>query len=203
MTERTNPAADLAGAGDPLDPHAESEAASMRSEVADAVDDVTTMKEELAKAQEEATSHRDKYLRALADMENYKKRIERTYADLARTNKKSLLVKLLGVKDNLERALHYGESSGGTGEGIMEGVRLTQYQLDQLLTQEGVKPVQALGKPFDPKQEEAIQRVNDPDIPDHEVVQVVRTGYLFPETGEVLRPAQVIVNVHSEEEELG
>jgi molecular chaperone GrpE len=76
----------------------------------------------------------------------------------------------------------------------MEGVRLTSYQLDQLLEQEGVKPIESEGKPFDPRLEEAVQTVDDPNVPDHTVVQVARKGYT--QGDEVLRPAQVIVSVH-------
>lgn len=157
---------------------------------------VQSLQAELAAAQQEAAENQDRYLRARADMENYKKRIERTYADRAKWSQKDLLKKLLGVKDNLERALSYGEAGNTSGEGILEGVRLTMYQLDQLLSQEGVRPIEAHGQPFDPRLEEAVQSVDDPNVPDHTVVQVVRTGYTYQDDDEVLRPAQVIVSVH-------
>jgi molecular chaperone GrpE len=76
----------------------------------------------------------------------------------------------------------------------MEGVRLTQYQLNQMLQKEGVDPIEAEGQPFDPRLAEAIQSVNDQSVDDHTVVKVVRTGYTYGD--EVLRPAQVIVSVH-------
>src|SRR5579884_396531 len=154
---------------------------------------VAELQRQLTEAEQRAEASENKYLRARADMDNYKKRIERTYADLAKSSKKDLLVRLLSVKDNLERALRYSEGNGGQSEVILEGVRLTEYQLNQLLQQEGVKPIDAEGKAFDPSDEEAIQTVHDPNLPDHTVVQVVRQGYLYD--GEVLRPAQVIVNV--------
>src|SRR5712692_8309876 len=88
---------------------------------------------ELEEARKEASDNYDRYLRVHAEMENYKKRIGRTYADLARSTKKDLLLKLLGVKDNLERALAYGESADlEQKESVMQGVRLTEYQLDQV-----------------------------------------------------------------------
>jgi molecular chaperone GrpE len=153
-----------------------------------------TVEEQLASAEQRASEYEDRYLRTRADMENYKKRIERTYADLAKSGKKDLLGRLLGVKDNLERALRYGESAPeGQDGGILEGVRLTQYQLDQLLEQQGVKKIEAQGQIFDPALEEAVQTVTDPSLPDHAVVQVAREGYMYGD--EVLRPAQVIVNV--------
>jgi molecular chaperone GrpE len=176
------------------DPAVSQDGAATEAELGD---EVQVLKNELSGAQREATENQEKYLRARADMENYKKRVERTYADLAKSSKKDLLVKLLSVKDNLERALNYGETANGAGgEGIIEGVRLTQYQLDQLLSQEGVKPIEAEGHPFDPRLEEAIQTINDESVPDHTVVQVLRTGYTYGD--EVLRPAQVIVSVNPE-----
>jgi molecular chaperone GrpE len=159
--------------------------------------DVETLQAQLDAARQEAADNQDRYLRARADMENYKKRIERTYADLAKSGKKELLTKLLGVKDNLERALQYSGTSNENGEGIIEGVRLTQYQLDQLLAQEGVKEIDAEGQPFDPRLEEAIHRVNDAGVEDGTVVEVFRKGYTLND--EVLRPAQVIVSVHEDQ----
>ncbi len=198
MTENVDEQVVAAAQETALD-ESDGEAAELGPEPTQQEDELHALREQLAGAQREAAESHDKYLRARADMENYKKRIERTYADLAKTAKKDLLRKLLGVKDNLERALHYGETAEGTaGEGIIEGVRLTQYQLDQLLTQEGVQPIEAEGQPFDPQRQEALQRVEDPNVPDHTVVKVVRKGYTYQD--EVLRPAQVIVSVHGSEE---
>jgi molecular chaperone GrpE len=163
-----------------------------------ATDDVEALRQQLTEAQQEASQNYDKFLRARADMENYRKRMERTSAERADTVRKDILRKLLAVKDNLQRALHYGESHGDNTEGIIEGVKLTEYQLNQILSQEGVQQIDALGKPFDPTDEEAVQTVHDPGAPDHQVVQVVREGYTYKD--EVLRPAQVIVNVHRDAE---
>jgi molecular chaperone GrpE len=160
--------------------------------------DVETLLQQLAEAQQEASQNYDKFLRARADMENYRKRMERTASERAVNARKDILSKLLAVKDNLQRALHYGESHGDNTEGIIEGVKLTEYQLNQILSQEGVERIEAEGKPFDPSGEEAVQTVHDPTTPDHQVVQVVREGYTYKD--EVLRPAQVIVNVHPDAE---
>jgi molecular chaperone GrpE len=157
-------------------------------------DAVEELRRQLEQSRQDAAEQQEKFLRVRADMENFKKRMERTYADRAHSAKKDLLQKLLGVKDNLERALHYGGSTDAGGESLMEGVRLTQYQLDQMLQKEGVELIAAEGQPFDPRLEEAIQSVNDSTVDDGTVVQVVRSGYTFGD--EVLRPAQVIVSVH-------
>lgn len=179
-------------------PRAQAEGtATSNTESTDGTDDVQTLRAERDAAREEAAANYDRFLRDRADMENYKRRLERTYADLARASKKVLLQKLLSVKDNLERALQYAESSGARN-GIAEGVRLTEAQLDQLLSHEGVRPIDAKGKPFDPRLEEAVQTVHDPHLPDQQVVEVVRNGYTYgDDEREVLRPAQVVVNVRN------
>jgi molecular chaperone GrpE len=197
MTDHVEQNADISGQGPALDARAQHEAAAAADPNAQQVDELESLREDVESARNEASSYQDKYLRSLAEMENFKKRVERTYADLTMSSKKDLLRKLLAVRDNLERALQYGTSSED-GEGIMEGVRLTQYQLDGLLAQEGVKDIDADGKPFDPRLEEAVHSVDDPNVPDHTVVQVVRKGYTYQD--EVLRPAQVVVSVHGSDE---
>lgn len=170
-----------------------------RSEAApQEIDETEQLRERLAEAEKQASEHRDQYLRSRAEMENYKKRLQRNYSDQAQTAKKELLKKLLGVEDNLERALQYGESGQAGGESLLEGVRLTKYQLDQLLEQEGVHRMEAQGKAFDPHTEEAVHRVHEANVPDHQVVQVVRPGYTYGD--QLLRPAQVVVNVHGDNE---
>jgi len=187
------------------DPRAQSEAAAVASpaesetHAGDAnAQTPEALQARLSKAEEDAREAQDRYLRARADMENYKKRLERTYADQTESVRKKLLTKVLQVKDNLERALQYGDQ-GTSGEGLMEGVRLTLYQLDQLLNSEGVRQVEAQGKPFNPQYEEALQSVEDPSVPDQTVVQVVRNGYVL-DNDHVLRPAQVIVSSGGPEE---
>lgn len=176
--------------------HMSNQAQAVPDENGGTATDAQALQAELASAREAAAESENKYLRARADMDNFRKRIERTYAENLKASKKDLLNRLLAVKDNLERAMRYGEAGQTNGEGLMEGIRLTSHQLDQLLSREGVKPIEATGEPFNPHLEEAIQSVNDPDVPDHTVVQEVRKGYTYAD--EVLRPAQVIVSVHGD-----
>jgi molecular chaperone GrpE len=190
MTEHTNQNQNAPGELAEAEPRARQEAESVAEELPI---DVEELQAALVEARRDSVESRDKYLRALAEMDNSRKRLERNYADASRATIKDLLRRILGVKDNLERALQYGEA-GQNGESILEGVRLTQYQLEQLLEQEGVKPIEAEGKIFDPKIEEAVHTVHEPDVPDHTVTQVARRGYTYKD--EVLRPAQVVVNVH-------
>ena len=152
----------------------------------------------LAAAKAEAAAHWDKYLRERAEMENYKKRLERTYADLAKRGRKELLLKLLGVGDNLERAIVYESGSGQEvdSRNLATGLRMTYLQFKELLGGEGVREVKTVGEQFDPAVHEAVAAEVTADRPEGEVVAEVQKGYLYQD--ELLRPARVKVAAKEE-----
>src|SRR5579884_2482270 len=104
----------------------------------------------------EAAESEQKYLRCLAEMDNFKKRLERSHTELARNGKKALFGKMLGVLDNLDRAIQYENTARDDPEALIKGLRLTSWQLNELLSSEGVKPIEALGQVFDPRLHEAV-----------------------------------------------
>lgn len=144
--------------------------------------------DELETLRQEVAEYKDKYLRTAAELENTRKRLERHYAEQAEEEKKRFLRIFLTVADNLERALAHSD------DGFREGVQLTYQELQRLLSQEGVEPMEAVGKPFDPYYHEAVDTVDGDD--DQEIVVEERQkGYLY--RGELLRPARVKVAVPS------
>jgi molecular chaperone GrpE len=147
--------------------------------------------DKLEAVRQEAAEYKDKYLRTAAELENTKKRLERRYAGQAKEEKKRLLRTFLAVADNLERALaHSGD------DGLRDGVKLTHQELQRLLSQEGVEPLEAMGQPFDPYYHEAVDIVAG----DHDQETVVgerQKGYLY--RGELLRPAKVEVAIPTPE----
>ena len=153
--------------------------------------------DELEAIRQEAADYKDKYLRAAAEVENTRKRLERRYADQAEEEKKRLLRAFLAVADNLERALAHSErppsippdSQGGS---LRAGVKLTYQELQRLLIQEGVEPLEIIGKTFDPYYHEAVLTVACDDEVDT-VVEERQKGYLY--RGQLLRPAKVDVAV--------
>jgi molecular chaperone GrpE len=183
---------------DEVEPRLEQDGAA-EEVVPEPLSEVDSLKQLLQAAREEAATNEDRFLRARADMENFRKRIERNASDSIKDVRKGLLLKMLTVRDNLERAIQFGESGSTSGESLMEGVRLTSYQLDQVLESEGVRAIETVGEPFNPHLEEAVHRVTDPSVPDGTVVQEARRGYVYGE--DVLRPAQVVVSVHDDPEQ--
>ncbi len=152
---------------------------------------IRDLQAELEGARGQAAENEQKYLRCLAEMDNYKKRLERSHTELARTNKKALFVKALGVLDNLDRAIQYEDTAREDPESLIKGLRLTYWQLQDLLGSEGIKPIEALGRAFDPRLHEAVDidvtGTSEPGM----VTAELQKGYYYQD--EVLRPAKVRV----------
>jgi len=151
----------------------------------------------LVLAQQEAASLKDKLLRALADMENLRRRTERDVADARAYGISSFARDLLGVADNMRRALdavgpELRETADAGVKALVEGVELTERELLKSLEKSGIRKIEALGEKFDPNIHQAMYEVPDASVPAGSVVQVVQPGYLINER--VLRPAMVGVS---------
>ena len=146
---------------------------------------------ELEAAQSQAAESEQKYLRCLAEMENFKKRLERSHSELARTSRKGLFEKTLNVLDNLERAIQYEDTAREDPESLIKGLRLTFWQLNDLLGAEGVKPIEALGRAFDPRLHEAVDVDVSGRAEPGKITSELQKGYYYQD--DVLRPAKVRV----------
>lgn len=131
-----------------------------------------------------------KYLQA--DLENYKKRIDREVKEIEEFSTVRLTKKLLPVLDELDLAIDSAEA-GGDRNPILEGVRMVSKNMKATLEIEGLKRIEALGKPFDPNLHEALERVQGKNNKEDIVIEEIRAGYIFK--GRVLRPALVKVQV--------
>jgi molecular chaperone GrpE len=142
----------------------------------------------LAKELETARRERDEYLDALrrlkAEFENSRKRQERERARVLETASERLVVELLPVLDNLDRALEAGGD-------IHEGVRAIRDQLVAVLGQEGLLAVASDGQPFDPNVHEAVMGQPSEEHEEGTILQTFQRGYLL--NGKPIRPAKVVV----------
>ncbi len=148
--------------------------------------------EELLARVQDAERERDRNLddlrRVAADFDNYRKRVVREQGQLLERAGERVVVKLLPVLDDLERALdaaeHHEEAK------VLEGVRMTKDALAGLLASEGVEEIAADG-PFDPHVHEALMTQPAEGVEPGHVAQVVQRGYRIGDA--VLRPARVVV----------
>jgi molecular chaperone GrpE len=143
----------------------------------------------LAKAEAEAAEYKDQWLRAAADYKNFKRRAEIERSELIRSASSALLLKLLPVMDDFDRALanipaEIAESAwwGGT--------QLIAQKLRTILESEGVKAIEAVGQEFDPNQHEAVL-YEEAEGQDGKVVAELQKGYKLGDR--VLRPSMVKV----------
>jgi molecular chaperone GrpE len=151
---------------------------------------IAELESQLAAAKAEAVQNWDKFLRERAEMENFRKRQERMAGDRVRREKREILGKLLEVVDNLERALAFQDTMDR--DALQQGMRMLQWQLDELLKAEGVTAAPSVGEPFDPYVHEAVESVASTDHPEGVVIEEVRKGYKLGD--ETLRPARVKVS---------
>ncbi len=152
---------------------------------------IAELETQVAQARQEAADNWNKFLRERADVDNFRKRQERLLAERVQQQKKALLHKLLGVMDNVERALVYQDTLDR--QGLQQALRMVQWQMNEVMRGEGLNPVPTVGETFNPYVHEAIEAVEDSDKPEGTIVEEVLKGYTLGD--ETLRPARVKVSM--------
>ena len=167
--------------------------AEVESAETEAVDIETDELSEVEALQEEVAIAKDAALRAQADAINAQRRAEMEVEKARKFALERFAQDLLPVVDNLERALE--ASSGSDGEGmsaVAEGVELTLKSLVDVLSKNGITPVDPHGEPFDPQVAQAMSMIENPDVEPNTVIAVMQKGYLLNDR--LLRPAMVMVS---------
>jgi molecular chaperone GrpE len=133
----------------------------------------------------------DKYLRLFSEFDNYRKRTNKERLDLLSTAGEEIIISLLPVLDDFDRALAAMEKNGVTGIDL-EGVKLIRNKLISVLKKKGLEPLTAIGEPFDTDFHEALTSVPAPtEELKGKVVDEIEKGYLL--NGKVIRFAKVVV----------
>ncbi len=145
--------------------------------------------ERLREAEKQAAEFKDQWLRTVADFKNYKRRSEAEREELRKNAHADLILKLLPVLDDIERAAENVPKDIAAST-WWEGMTLVSQKLRMLLESEGVHPIVAEGEQFDPNRHHAIS-YEEAEGRDNEVVSVLQKGYLLHD--QVLRPAMVRV----------
>jgi len=142
------------------------------------------LKDELAQAN-------DKYLRLYAEFDNFRRRTSKERVELLQTAGKEIIVSLLPVLDDFERAEKAMEKSTDV-EALKAGVALIQNKLNNILTQKGLKPMQSIGEPFNADLQEAVTNIPAPtEEMKGKVIDEMEKGYMLGDS--VIRFAKVIV----------
>ena len=134
---------------------------------------------------------KNQLLRSQAELENYRKRVQRDMDQQRRYAVSPLVIDLLTVVDNIERAIDAAEKNDGT-EGLLEGIKMVAAQLTGVLKQHHCTRVESVGMAFDPNVHEALGHQPGEEFPANVVSMETRSGYHLH--ARVIRPAQVFIS---------
>lgn len=143
------------------------------------------------KTEAELAEMKDKYLRLFAEFDNYKRRTAKERMDLLRTANQEMVVALLPILDDFERALQAMQTAQDVSS-VKEGVDLINNKLTNTLQQKGLKAMDAVGTEFNPDLHEAITQIPAPDESlKGKVIDEVEKGYFLND--KVVRFAKVVI----------
>ena len=166
---------------------AETPAAEKETEIKESTDDALSETEGMEALKERAELNYKNWQRSAADFINYKRRVEEERSEQARMANAAMVINILPVFDDLERAIATVDAHLA-GLNWVQGIDAIYRKFGRLLDAMGVKPIEAEGERFDPSQHEAVGRQPGED---GKVLYVVQQGYRLGDR--VIRPAMVIV----------
>lgn len=150
------------------------------------VEELASLQSQLDEQKARAEDYYHRLARVQADYENFRRRTRQEKEDFYQYASEQLIVKLLPVLDNFDRAL---AAEGQSIEDFKAGVDLIYRQLLDILKAEGLAPVPALGEQFDPAKHEAVLRAESEEHPDNTIIEELQRGYYLKE--KVIRAAMV------------
>jgi len=145
---------------------------------------------EIERLNDQIKENNDRYLRLVAEFENFKRRNARERIELIQTAGKDVITDLLDVLDDSERAQKQMEITDDVKQ-IKEGVQLVFTKLRNSLSVKGLKPMEVVGKDFDPDLHEAITQMDAGEEMKGKVVAEIQKGYYLND--KIIRFAKVVV----------
>ena len=151
------------------------------------IEDIESLRQALAAEQAKAEANLAGWQRAQADFANFKRRSEQEREEFTRFANAGLLLELLPVMDDLERALEHVPAKLASAAWV-DGVRLIHRKMSAVLEAQGLTRIEALGKPFDPNLHEAARQEKGRE---GIIIEEIRKGYKMHDR--VVRPTMVVV----------
>ncbi|TMW74128.1 nucleotide exchange factor GrpE [Alteribacter natronophilus] len=133
----------------------------------------------------------NRILRNQADYDNFRRRTRKEKEEDAKYRAQKLAEKLLPALDNFERAMMV-EVESEDGKSLLQGMEMVYRQIREALEAEGIKPIEAVGTPFDPHYHQAVMQVQSDEHESNTVVEEMQKGYMLNDR--VIRPAMVKVS---------
>ena len=174
-----------------VDVDQESEEASIEEENIEEAKELSPLEqleEQIRLKDDELLKQKDTFLREKAELDNFKKRLVKEKEDFVQFANERLLKELIQIEDNMGRAM---TASNATLESLQEGVEMIQKQFATFLKNQKVKPIEALGKPFDPNLHEVLNQQESEEHEENTVIQEYSKGYTL--NGRILRSTKVVI----------
>lgn len=153
----------------------------------------TQNNDELNKLKENITELENKLKYSQAELINYRKRKDEEVAGLLKFANKDLILELIPVADNFERAIKLDDTNlNDELSKFLDGFKLIYSHFTECLKKYGVEEIETVGKEFDPNVHEALMTKQDPTKPNEEILECLLKGYTLK--GKVIRAAKVVVN---------
>lgn len=134
------------------------------------------MENQLKQKEKEVNELKEQLQRLAAEFDNYKKRTRKEKEKIYASSVADVVSAFIPVMDNIERAL---QASEGSNESIREGVLMIHRQMQEILSNLGVKPIEAKGKKFNPELHEAVMHIEDENYGENEIVEEFLKGYIY------------------------
>ena len=147
--------------------------------------------EELMKIKEQAEQYYKKFLRIAAEFDNYKKRVEKDKANYHFYATENILKKLIGHYEDLMRGINILKQMN-LNDSVKKGFEMILSNFENLLAQEGVKPMNCVGDIFDPYKHEVILIEENNELPENTIIEEIEKGYMYKD--KVLKPAKVKIS---------
>lgn len=173
------------------------EAKTLSDEVKQTEKEIAHMEKELEEARQEANEYLDSLKRLKAEFDNFRKRMLKEQSEFLKLAASQVILQLLPVVDNFERALAHKVEPEKLNE-YVAGWQLVYNQLLEVLHKEGLKEITAEKVAFDPLKHEAMMQEATDEVPEGYVVEVLEKGYELK--GRVIRPAKVKVAVSKKDQ---
>lgn len=181
---------------EPATPETDAGSGEDKTAAAETAPDEISLEARLAQAE-------DRVLRTMAEFDNYRKRTAIQFEQMMQSANEKLLLEMLEIVDNFERALQHSDDNGNA-EALRKGTELIYSQMQAILRKYRVEPLEALGKPFDPNLHDAMMQTPSEEYAEGVVAMEIGKGYRIGDR--ILRHAKVAVSTgapNSEEQTPG
>lgn len=160
----------------------------------DSNDEFAEAQLKITELEKQLNEYKDGFLRKAADFENYKRRTENDQMNFLKYAGEHFIKNVLPVYDDLERSLNHVNDDNNL-ESLKKGLSLVFDKFTKVLENQGIKKIDAKGKPFDVDLHEALMQQPSDEVPPHTVLDVIEQGYIYKD--KVIRHAKVIVSAET------